>query len=212
MIPKKYNVVWMGEEVPEREANLFEKAKSIVGIENIKMWRDDDIDKLIKNHYVENFVKRAISERKFAFASDAIKLIILEKFGGWALDSDVEIYNSFDCFSDMNWVSGFELYGGNSRKANYEYKPITAVWGSVVGHAFTKIILDKYNEYDYNFITTNPNTSWISQILFYHGVKNDNQKQYCKALDVMLFPSEVFCGPFIENKSYSHHHFTCSWC
>lgn len=205
MIPKKYHVVWIGEEVPERELFFFEKSKSIVGGENIKMWRDNDIFDLIKNHHVEDFVKRAILDRKFAFASDAIKLIILEKFGGWALDSDVEIYNSFDCFSDLNWVSGFELWRGT-------HMPITAVWGAIVGHTFTKIILDKYQEYDYNFIIGNPNTRWISQILFEHGIKNNNHKQYCEALDVTLFPCEVFCGPFIEEKSYSYHHFTCSWC
>ena len=205
MIPKRYHVVWIGGELPEREFNFFEKAKSIVGGDNITMWGNDNVNELIKDHYVESFVKRAISERKFAFASDAIKLIALEKFGGWALDSDVEIYNSLACFSDLNWVSGFELWGGN-------YMPITAVWGSDVGHTFTKMILDKYKEYDYNFIISNPNTRWISNILFEHGIHNNNQKQYCEKIDVTIFPSEVFCGPKIEGISHSYHHFTCSYC
>jgi hypothetical protein len=205
MIPKICNVVWLGAEMPEREKAFLENNKRILNDYVVNVWDNKTSLELISGHPVENFVKKAIQDKKWAFAADAIKLIALEKYGGWSIDADNEILKSFNNFLHLNWVSGFEIY-------HRRLKPITAVWGATPNHLFTQRLLSVYLKEDYSYLTTKANTKWISKILFSNGIQCDNTNQYCKELDVNIFPAHVFCGPKIEGQeTYSLHHFNGSW-
>jgi hypothetical protein len=56
-----------------------------------------------------------------------------------------------------------------------------------------------------------PNTRWISNVLYNHGMNRDNRRQYVEALDVEIFPDHVFCGPRRNGQSVALHHFSASW-
>jgi mannosyltransferase OCH1-like enzyme len=202
MIPRNIHIVWLGNAMPEREKSFFENNKKILFNYNVNLWGNDNFNELIKNHPVEEFVLKAIGIKKYAFASDAIKLIALEKYGGWSLDADNEVLKSFDDFLDFSFVTGFEKYK--------RYSPITAVWGAVPNHKFTKILLNEYLERDFEYLTWKPNTKWITEILLNYGVRNDNTRQRLEQIDVDLFPDYIFCGPKTE-ETYSLHHFNGSW-
>jgi len=205
MIPKICNVVWLGAAMPNREKAFLENNKVILNDYTFNVWDNTSALELISSHPVENFVKKAIQDKKWAFAADAIKLIALEKYGGWSIDADNEILKSFNDFLHLNWVSGFEIY-------HRRLKPITAVWGATPNHSFTQQLLLTYLKEDYSYLTTKANTKWISRILFSNGIQCDNTKQYCKNLDVTIFPANIFCGPTIDNQpTYALHHFNGSW-
>jgi len=202
MIPKKVHVVWLGGPMPDREKRFLENNKKILHDYEVNLWGNENFLDLINDHPVKNFVTRAIEIKKYAFASDAIKLIALEKYGGWSIDADNEILKSFDDFLNYSFVTGFEKYK--------HYSPVTAVWGAIPNHKFTKILLNEYLTRDFDYLTWKPNTKWITEILLSHGVKNDNSRQRIDDIDLELFPDYVFCGPKTD-KTYSLHHFNGSW-
>lgn len=204
MIPKIYHVVWLGNEMPDREKKYLENNQKILKDYNFYLWNNTSYKKLTKNKPLYNFVEWAIENKKFAFASDVIKLYAIKKFGGWALDADNEVLKTFDDFLEYSWVSGFEKYNGR-------LSPITAVWGSTPEHLFTDLLLHYYLDKSYEKIVSVPNTKWISKILVENGIVNDNTKQKLNDLNVTIFPDYVFCGPLVENLTHSLHHFKGSW-
>jgi len=209
-IKKEINVVWIGGEISGNSKTLFEKNKLTLPDYTFKLWDDALVNELVKHHPIESFVRDTISMGKqgYAFASDAIKLIILEKYGGWALDADVEIFKSFDPFLHHNWITGFEKCCGDDLRHLFG---VTAVWGSVENHSFTKLLLEYYKQ-PVNFVISRPNSHWMSDILHIQGgLKLDNTKQYLEKFDVDVYPSEYFCVPFHEENTYAQHLFNGSW-
>jgi mannosyltransferase OCH1-like enzyme len=204
MIPKIAHIVWLGGPMPNRETEFLNTTTKILDGYIINLWGNENIDSLITGHPIESFVRRAIENRKYAFASDAIKLIALQRFGGWSMDSDNAVYKSLSPYECHSWVTGFEMY--NSR-----YAPFTAIWGSHSDHPFTDLLINKYKENTYEWLTSIPNTRWISQILINMGIKNDNTLQTTSEYEVTIYPSSVFCGPWEEQNTVAMHHFTGSW-
>jgi mannosyltransferase OCH1-like enzyme len=204
MIPKKFHVVWLGNSMPEKEKNILDTNLKILNDYEFYFWNNDTYKTLIENHPLADFVEWCIENKRYAFASDVLKLLSIYYYGGWALDSDNEILLNLDKFSNFNWVSGFERFSGKTH-------PITAAWGAIPEHNFTKILLSYYKNKNFKKLSSTPNTKWISKILIDHGIKNNNKEQYCSYLDVTLFPDYVFCGPEKINETYILHHFKGSW-
>lgn len=57
----------------------------------LRLWDESAIEEIDSD-----FVREAIAERKWAFASDVIRLHALYKYGGIYLDTDVRVVRSFD--------------------------------------------------------------------------------------------------------------------
>jgi mannosyltransferase OCH1-like enzyme len=203
-IPKTFHVVWLGDKMPEREQQFLENNQKILNDYKFYLWNNDTYKDLVLDQHLLNFVNYAIENKKYAFASDVIKLVSLYKFGGWALDADNEIRKPLDEFLNYSWVSGFESYKGI-------LNPITAAWGAVPEHKFTNQLLDFYKNNSFKSIISKPNTRWISRIMFDNGITNNNEKQRSESLGVDIFPDYVFCGPEKSNETYILHHFKGSW-
>lgn len=200
-IPKLIHYVWVSNEMPEKHKKLLNINKQVLNNYQFILWNENKIFSEIANTKLEKYVNYAYSNKKFAFLSDAIKLYALHKYGGWAIDADVEILKPLDTFEEYNWVSGNE-------STNY---PITATWGAIANHKFTNLLLEKYyDESNFHMLVTTPNTIWITDILLSYKAKQNNEYQYIKDLDVHIFPRDVFCAS--DNRSgYTEHHFTASW-
>ena len=61
----------------------------------IREWNMTNLPDEILNH---QFVGQAIEARKWAYATDVIRLWLLKNYGGIYLDMDVYVYRPFDCF------------------------------------------------------------------------------------------------------------------
>ena len=94
MIPKKIHYCWFsGDKKPVSIERCIESWKRVMPDYEIKEWDGNsfDFDSVL-------FVKQAIEARKWAFASDYVRLYALHTEGGIYLDSDVEVFKRFDCF------------------------------------------------------------------------------------------------------------------
>lgn len=104
MIPKKIHYVWLGSaEMPELVRECIGSWKKQMPDYEIIRWDDTKIGGIDSI-----FVKEAIQMKKWAFASDYIRLYALYKEGGIYLDTDVMVFKSFDPFLGNRAFMGAE--------------------------------------------------------------------------------------------------------
>ncbi|WP_318564414.1 glycosyltransferase family 32 protein [Providencia stuartii] len=134
MIPKIIHYIWVGNNPkPQFVLDCIETWKQHLPDYEIMEWGNDCLE-TINNTYVNE----AIKNKKWAFASDYIRLYALYNYGGIYLDSDVEVTQSFDRFLNLTFFSGYEQYNG-------KYLPITAAMGSEKGSSVVKALLSDYD-------------------------------------------------------------------
>lgn len=208
MIPKLAHVVWVGgQPMPDRFKQMHEANKSILSRDGyeLQLWDDSLCSALIqKEPSIWRFLELAYAQRQYAFVSDCIKMLVLDRLGGWVLDADNEVVGSLEPYATHGWVSGFEHWGG-------AYHPITAAMGAEPGHKFSAELLSAYKTSTPEALLRLPNTQWISDILWSFGMNTENKQQYLEWLDVTIYPSEIFCGPVRTSDTVILHHFAGSW-
>lgn len=107
MIPKIIHYCWFGKnkKPPFIEKCISSWSKKLKDYQ-IKEWNDENIDELIKG-VDSKFLNDAIKEEKYAFISDYIRLLALQKYGGIYLDTDVLVYKNFNKFLNYDLFLGF---------------------------------------------------------------------------------------------------------
>lgn len=94
MIPKIIHYVWLGSNViPENLRTYMDSWCQMMPTWDVRGWTEANIPTEVLN---VPYVQQALEARKYAFASDYIRLWALEQFGGVYLDTDVEVIRSFD--------------------------------------------------------------------------------------------------------------------
>ena len=94
MIPKIIHYVWLGSKViPENLRTDMDSWCQMMPTWDVRGWTEANIPTEVLN---VPYVQQALEARKYAFASDYIRLWALEQFGGVYLDTDVEVIRSFD--------------------------------------------------------------------------------------------------------------------
>ena len=206
-IPKKIHYCWFGrKEKPRIVRKCINSWKKIlIGYEIIE-WNEDNFD-VNSNLYV----KEAYENKKYAFVTDYVRLLILYNYGGIYMDTDVEIIKNIDVFLDNNAFSSFE---------NNNYIP-TGIMAAKKGNKWIKMLLDEYD--DLKFIkddgtfdlTTNVIRITEATIKNYNLIPNDTFQDLG---DVVLYPHDYFCpknwfsGKIeITSNTYAIHHFNGSW-
>lgn len=104
MIPKKIHYIWLG---GNKKSKLIEKCiaswKKYCPDYEIIEWNENNFD-IGSNKYL----KEAYEAKKWAFASDYIRLYVLYTEGGIYMDTDVEVLKPLDRFLECKAFSGFE--------------------------------------------------------------------------------------------------------
>ena len=92
MIPKIIHYIWLGgNPIPSAIQECIDSWKRVMPDFKLMLWDDEaikEIDIL--------FVKEALSVKKWAFASDVVRLWALANYGGIYLDTDVKVLRSFE--------------------------------------------------------------------------------------------------------------------
>lgn len=206
-IPKVIHYVWLGR---GKHNELMDKCidswKKYLPDYEIREWNEDNFD-INSNQYL----KEAYENKKYAFASDYIRLKVLYEYGGIYMDTDVEILKSLDEFLKLPAFSGFE---------SNENIP-TGLMASEKKGKWIKCLLEDYDNIhfvkeDGTFdLTTNVIRITNKTIEKYNFKKN---AKYQDLKDVVFFPSDYFCPKncvtgLIELTDNSHaiHHFNGSW-
>ena len=154
MIPKLIHLCWFsGDEYPEDIQFCLESWKNILPDFQIKVWTKEmalatGID----------FVKEAISVKKWAFAADVIRLYAVYNDGGVYMDSDIYIRKRFDDFLERRCAFFQEYHPAvytaeDTDELGYRLDSIKSVRGMGIqaaffmaekGNSYIKEILDYY--------------------------------------------------------------------
>lgn len=208
MIPKIIHYCWFSNppQYPSDVEKCIASWKEQLPDYKIMLWNADNFDVNICP-----YVKEAYQEKKYAFASDYVRLWALYNYGGIYLDSDIEVLKSFDDLMDNKAFTGFET------------KDSVAAWifASEKGNPLFKQFMDDYegrhfiiSEGQYDMT---PNPVPITKRLLEHGLQLNGTTQ---KLDLITVYEETYFCPFNPNresgdcfteKTYCNHHFNGAW-
>lgn len=232
-IPKKIHYCWLsGEKMPKETLNCVKTWKEIMPEYELVLW-----DKNKFNVDSVFYTKEACNVKKWAFASDYIRLYAVYTEGGIYMDTDVYVKKSFDDFLHNEFFTSLEYHKEDAIKANaYEllnedgtlkdskHRIFTrcigiqaAVLGGVKGHPFLKSCLEWYN--DKHFIL--PDGTYYNKIIspaiyadvaLEYGFRYKDELQKLKN-KMTIYPSYIFAGAIheAEKESYAVHCCSGSW-
>lgn len=206
-IPKIIHLAWVGPDPkPQPVLDCIESWRKFCPDYEIREWGREDLLKI-----GNRFATEAFENRKWAFASDVLRLHALKEYGGVYMDSDLLVTAPIDKFLDHEFFTGFETYNGVVRVAGWF---LAAEKGS-------KIISDLLAEYDgIPFVLPDgsfdmlPNTFRITR---YFSEKLGMNPPYDPALSVTptprvtIYPVHFFCTPEQGAENYTIHLFNGAW-
>ena len=200
MIPKIIHYCWFGgKEKPDTVKNCIDSWKRFMPDYEIKLWNEDNID---VNMF--EYSKEAYKNKIWGFVGDPIRIYLLYKYGGIYLDTDVEVYKSFDNLLDNKMFVGFEQphYFGN------------ATIGAEAGHEYLKEILDEYNKKEFiiknNWWEYETGPMIMTDVLSKY-VNRDSMK-YQETNKLTVYEKKYFVNhDKLDNEVYCKHYMLGSW-
>ena len=194
MIPKIIHYCWFGgNPLPENVKKNIETWKLFNPEYEIKEWNESNCDLT-----VNAFVREAYTNKKWAFVSDYIRVQKVYEYGGFYLDTDMEVTSSFDDLLIYDCVCGFDMLN----------KPFSAFFGARSKHVFVEDMLNYYErQTEFKQLS---NTSIFSKLLVEkYGANPLRDKFQLLQNNTALFPSSAFSLDIPKN--YVIHHFEGSW-
>ena len=93
-IPKIIHYCWFGgNPLPELAEKCIESWKKYLPDYEIIRWDENNFD-----FNINDYVKEAYENKKWAFITDYVRLYAMYNYGGIYMDTDVEVLKSLDCF------------------------------------------------------------------------------------------------------------------
>lgn len=182
MIPKRIHYCWFGRgEMPEQAKQCIASWHKYMPDWEYKLWNEDSFDV-----GVSAYTKEAYQARKFAFVSDYVRLWALEREGGLYLDTDVEVFKSFEDLLGYKAFAGFEgskhLPVGTCVMASEAH----GEWVSEQGAAYR----DRHFRMPDGTFDTTTNVQFITANMIRQGLVQNGAEQDYK--DLHVFPVEFF--------------------
>ncbi len=203
MIPKKIHYCWFGRgEKPKLAQKCIASWKRLCPDYEIIEWNEDNFD-VNTNAYT----KMCYEQKKYAFLSDYVRLLVVYEHGGLYFDTDVEVIRSFDDLLGYKAFFGFE---------NEEYVASGLGFGSEAGNEALNVMIHEYDGFMDGLHGTTGcpvlNTRAISKL----GFELNGKMQDINS--VIIYPKDFF-NPFDDNtgvlsktdNTYSIHWYGKSW-
>lgn len=208
-IPKVIHYCWFGRgKKTELACKCIESWKRKLPDYKIIEWNEENYPV----HDKCEFVKDAYENKAYAYVSDYARFDILEKYGGFYLDVDVEVLKSFDDLRTEKCIMGFQ---------DNEFVAPGLFMASVPHHSFMRDMLDYYNT-NVSFYDKDGNKLLIpvpvhtNKVLTKYGLVCGGETQVLK--DILILSKEYFspvdCKTLkkrITNNTYSIHYYQGSW-
>lgn len=180
MIPKIVHYIWFGgKPFPEKVQYCIESWKKHLPDYEFKLWNEDsfDVDSI-------PFTREAYEHKKWAFVSDYVRLYALSSYGGWYLDTDVEVLRPLTPFLDKRMVLGTDEGGY-----------LTATMAAEANHPFWNEMLSIYH--DLHFVNSDGslnqevNNTYLQDTLAKYGYVIANRYQLLRD-GIEVFPDDYF--------------------
>jgi hypothetical protein len=199
-IPKVIHCVWLsGDKKPRLIQDCLDSWKRVMPDYEIREWGMADVEKINSR-----FLHGAIAVRKWAFATDFLRVWILYHYGGIYMDLDVYVYQKFDKFLGHRAFSGIEFWAPESYKTlkTKQIKGLgidAAMLGAEVGHPWIKDILSFYD--DKEFIN---DSKFFMNIVMPNVIADVSKKygfRYVPSFQMLnegvhLYPNDVFSAVY----------------
>ena len=206
MIPKIIHYIWFGgKPFPEKVQKCIDSWHKYLPDYEFKLWNEDTFDV----NSVE-FTKQAYANKKWAFVSDYVRMYALNKYGGWYLDTDIEILKPIERFEEHRMVLGTDHDGA-----------LTALMASEPNHPYWKEVLAFYDSM--NFVNKDGtfnmtvNNTYLQGVLKEYGYVFENKYQELKH-GIIVYPDDYFHVADVEKgtlhkteNSYAIHWHTLLW-
>ena len=133
MIPKKIHYCWFGRgEKPALANKCIASWKKYCPDFEIIEWNEDNFD-INYNAYT----RYCYENKKWAFLSDYVRLVVIYEHGGIYFDTDVEVIKPIDKLLQLDAFMGFE---------NDSHVATGLGFGAEANHVVLKKMLDEYEE------------------------------------------------------------------
>lgn len=182
MIPRIIHYCWFGrKEKPEKAKKCIDSWKKHGADYEIREWNEDNISLNDCPQYVQD----AYSEKKYAFVTDYVRLKVLFEYGGFYMDTDVELLKSLDAFRSDKAVIGFE---------NDLFVNSGQMLAAEVGHPILAEMMERYEQVNFYrsdgslYLLGCPHVN--TEVLENHGLKKNGQEQTVAGFHV--YPSDWF--------------------
>ena len=216
MIPKIIHFCWLSsDEYPDSIKRYMDSWKKKLPDYEFIHW-DTKRFKLNSNIWV----KQAFESKKYAFAADYIRLYAVYNFGGIYMDTDIEVFKSFDDLLDQPYFIGTE--GGGNIEAG--------VFGAEAKNPWVGECLKYYSGKTFINPDNSMNTETLPRIMMKQiskirtvkelPIKNIviSKKILSDNKSVYLYPVDFFCAKeqgtgliYKTKNTYCIHHFAMSW-
>ena len=217
MIPKILHYVWLGKgEQSDTIKRCFESWKKHLPDYKFMFWNEETYDIAT----APRFVQEAYNAKKWAFASDYIRLWALYQYGGIYLDTDTEVLKPLDRFLSHRLFIGTQVFTVDVDKNNK--KNVTnlsmGIIGTEAGHPFIKGCIDRLKDSS----ITKPDGSVDTKVTNYTMsdiLQNDfgfvvEDKLQELSEGIVVYPSTFFSdrlAPEASPDAYTFHWGEMSW-
>lgn len=216
MIPKIIHYVWLGGGEPSDTIKMcIESWHKLLPDYEIMRW-----DELTYNlSQAPRFVTECYHAKKWAFASDYIRLWVLNQYGGIYLDTDVEVRKSLDAFLENRFFIGTQTFfvENNRRQKELKTNLSIGVIGSEPRHPYLEDCLSFYDKVSIlqkdGTINTTVSNYKMAELLSAYGYENQDTRQHLKE-GIELFPTTYFgdrLSPSFSADCYTYHWGEMSW-
>ncbi|MDR0305505.1 MAG: hypothetical protein LBI42_01575 [Chitinispirillales bacterium] len=231
-IPKKIHYCWLSGEKMHADAKRCIKTwKKQMPDYELVLWDSNRFD--INSHI---FVKESCKVKKWAFASDYIRLYALYTEGGIYLDTDVYVRKSFNEFLENGFFTGIEYYEKYAEQlaellnedgtlknktgevvSTHGIQIQAAVMGGVKGHPFLKSCMEWYDNRHFILEDGTYLDKIISPDIYAHiaagyGFRYKNELQKLK-FNMTIYPNTIFSENLnhCEKDCYAIHLCSGAW-
>lgn len=220
MIPKIIHYVWLGNvPMPSLMQECIDSWKRYMPDYEYMLWDDDAVQEI--NNL---FMSEALKERKWAFASDVIRVYALYRYGGIYMDTDVMVYRSFDSLLNNHAFIGRENSIHIKGKSTVNHLT-SCCFGAEKGNFFIARCWHYYN--NRHFITSNDkslpmelrldirtNSSIYCALAAQEGYNPSalaNTLQHCKDDVLTIYPKHCFDAVKLQQDTYCKHFALGTW-
>ena len=205
MIPKILHYVWLGDkEFGDLENMCLESWRKYLPDYKIMRWDNSCIEKFDNPYF-----RQAIENKKYAFASDYIRLQALLEYGGIYVDTDEEVLKPLDDFLEHDFFMGCQSCG-SAKGLN------PALVGATPNNQIIKDLLDVYNGLkfvnDDGSFNLTPNPAYFGKVL---SDKYNLKTHFLEQGSIEFYPKSVLYDCYLFGKknktSYATHHYAGSW-
>lgn len=209
MIPKIIHYMWFsGEEKTPLAKRCIESWRRFCPDWEIVEW---DLAKCAAEGIDNRFFREALAVRKWAFAADYVRLYAVWKYGGFYMDSDIQLHRPIDEFREHGYVSCWERVG---KKVD---GPLMPFFGAEPCNEFVSAMLHEYDDIpfvrDGEFDQTTNIIRAGRHLARLYGITPpfDDTKGVHFGGNGVLFPSHFFCNPDHLHDAYATHLLAGGW-